>query len=73
MLSNRSRVKLWQLQSAVRRAAEDRRIAVRLLISSRYAATRSAQREFWLEFALINEEYRAAMRSLAEFCQKLSK
>ncbi len=70
VLSSRARTRLWSLQAAARRAADDRRVAVRLLLASRYAATRSAQREFWFEFALIHEEYRAAMRALAEFCAK---
>jgi hypothetical protein len=70
VLSNRARAKLWVLQVATNRVAEERRVAVRMLLASRRAATHSAQREYWLEFAVIHEEYRAAMRALAEFCEK---
>ncbi len=72
LLSKRAQMRLWSLQSAARKAADHRRVAVRLLLASRFAATRSAQREYWFEFALVHEEYRAAIRALGEFCQKHS-
>jgi hypothetical protein len=31
-----------------------------------------AQREFWLEFSWIDQEYRAAVRKLAQFCLRYS-
>lgn len=72
VLSGRARADLWILQSAARQAAAERSVAVRVLLASRGAATRSAQREFWLEFAWIDQEYHAAVRALAQFCTRHS-
>ncbi len=37
-------------------------------MASRNTPPPSAQREFWLEFAWIDQEYRVAVRRLAQFC-----
>jgi hypothetical protein len=39
-----------------------------MFITSRNTTTVVAQREFWLEFSWIDQEYRAAVRKLAQFC-----
>ena len=56
------------LQESVRRLAQDRNFALRLFAASRNAANHSAQEEFWLEFSWVDQEYRAAVRRLAQFC-----
>jgi len=43
-------------------------MAFRILTASRLGAIASAQREFWLEFAWLDQEYRYAVRRLALFC-----
>ena len=68
ILSRRAFEELGALQSSVRRLAEDRNIALRVFLASRSAATREAQREFWLEFSWLDQEYRIAVRRLAHFC-----
>jgi hypothetical protein len=45
-----------------------RGVALRMLVTSRRAATVVAQREFWLEFSWLDQEYRVAVRRLAQFC-----
>jgi hypothetical protein len=59
---------LGRLQVTVRALGIGRRAALRLFATSRYAATTIAQREFWLEFASADQEYRVAVRRLAQFC-----
>ncbi len=61
---------LSELQSALRQLASDRNAALRMFAAARGAATPDAQREFWLEFAWIDQEYRAAVNQLAKFCAK---
>ena len=68
ILSRRTLYELGALQGAVRKLATDRNIALRLFIASRNAATRPAQQEFWLEFSWVDQEYRVAVRRLAQFC-----
>ena len=72
LLSRRALHELGVLQIAVRKLSHDRSVALRLFTASRGAATRSAQREFWLEYAWIDQEYRAAVRRLALFCTRHS-
>jgi hypothetical protein len=67
-LSRRALEELGILQAALRKPAEDRNLALRLFAASRNAATRAAQQEFWLEFSWLDQEYRAAVRHLAQFC-----
>lgn len=72
-LSRRARARLGLLQSSVCKLAVQRNEALRLFIASRHATTPAAQREFWLEFSWVDQEYRAAVHQLAEFCrQRLS-
>jgi hypothetical protein len=59
---------LSALQAAVRTLAVERNLALRMFTASRNAATALAQREFWLEFAWLDQEYRMAVRRLAQFC-----
>jgi hypothetical protein len=59
---------LGQLQMTVRRLSADRNTALRIFTTSRFVAIASAQREFWLEFSWLDQEYRVAVRRLAQFC-----
>jgi ABC-type nitrate/sulfonate/bicarbonate transport system substrate-binding protein len=69
-LSRRAQGELSALQASVRRQGAQRSAALRLLLVSRHATTVLAQREFWLEFLSVDQEYRAAIRRLAQFCQQ---
>ncbi len=62
--------RLRELQEALRVLAEDRNAALRMFAVSRDAATPDAQQEFWLEFAWADQEYRAAVNKLAQFCRE---
>lgn len=67
-LSRRALEELGGLQSSVHELGVQRNAALRLFVASRFAATVLAQRDFWLEFAWADQEYRVAVRRLAEFC-----
>ena len=67
-LSRRALEELGSLQTSVHELGAHRNAALRLLLASRHAATVLAQRDFWLEFAWADQEYRVAVRRLAEFC-----
>ena len=69
LLSRRALDELGTLQAFVRNLAVDRNAALRNFMASRNATTVVAQREFWLEFSWADQEYRAAVRKLAQFCQ----
>lgn len=69
-LSRRARGRLGLLQTTVCKLAAQRNEALRLFIASRHATTPAAQREFWLEFSWVDQEYRAAVHQLAEFCRQ---
>jgi hypothetical protein len=69
LLSRRALDELGTLQATVRELAADRNAALRIFVASRTTTTSMAQREFWLEFSWIDQEYRAAVRKLAQFCQ----
>jgi len=69
ILSRRALEELGTLQNAVYHLCGERTAALRRFIASRYAATALAQREFWLEFAWADQEYRVAVQRLAEFCR----
>lgn len=58
------------MQASVCKLAAERNEALRLFIASRHATTLAAQREFWLEFSWVDQEYRAAVHQLAEFCRQ---
>jgi hypothetical protein len=69
LLSRRALDELGTLQATVRELAADRNAALRIFMASRNTTTPMAQREFWLEFSWVDQEYRAAVRKLAQFCQ----
>lgn len=66
--SRRMLAELGALQNAMRSLASARNSAMRIFSASRSAAVPSAQYEFWLEFAWLDQEYRVAVRRLAQFC-----
>jgi hypothetical protein len=66
--SRRMLAQLAGLQANMLELAKHRNTALRLLAASRHAATVDAQREFWLEFSLLDQEYRTAVHRLARFC-----
>ena len=70
VLSRRAQEELNSLQSRLHAARAQRAEALRMLISSRSAATKTAQMEFWLEFACADQEYRVVLRRLAHFCHE---
>jgi hypothetical protein len=61
-------MELGALQESVHELYVHRNEALRMVFASRHAATFVAQREFWLEFAWVDQEYRLAVRRLAKFC-----
>jgi hypothetical protein len=68
ILSRQALEELNALQTSVRALGGQRNTALRMFVASRRATTAIAQREFWLEFAWLDQEYRAAVRRLAQFC-----
>lgn len=70
LLSRRALQELGALQEAMQELANHRSAALRMFITSRNTTTLVAQREFWLEFAWIDQEYRVAVRRLAQFCMR---
>lgn len=72
ILSRRAFGELGALEAHVQELGSHRREALRLFLASRNATTEVAQREFWLEFSWIDQEYRVAVRRLAEFCDEHS-
>ena len=68
ILSRRAREELGALQSKVQHLCVERNTALRMFVASRQAATTFAQREFWFEFVCADQEYRVAVRRLAQFC-----
>ena len=68
LLSRRALEELGALQDAMQELAVHRNAALRMFVTSRNTTTPVAQREFWLEFSWIDQEYRAAVRKLAQFC-----
>ncbi len=69
LLSRRALEELATLQGLVRNLAVHRNAALRMFVASRNSTTKVAQHEFWLEFSWIDQEYRAAVRKLAQFCR----
>jgi len=67
-LSRRALEELGVLQASVHELGVHRNTALRMFMASRHAATALAQRDFWLEFAWADQEYRIAVRRLAQFC-----
>jgi hypothetical protein len=68
LLSRRALEELSELQGNLRKLSTDRNAALRIFTASRFVAIASAQREFWLEFAWLDQEYRVAVCRLARFC-----
>jgi hypothetical protein len=68
LLSRRALDQLGTLQATVQELAAHRNTALRMFIASRNTTTAVAQREFWLEFSWVDQEYRIAVRKLAQFC-----
>jgi hypothetical protein len=68
LLSRRALDQLGTLQASVQELAAHRNAALRMFIASRNSTIPVAQREFWLEFAWLDQEYRIAVRRLAQFC-----
>ena len=68
LLSRRALDQLGTLQASVQDLAAHRNTALRMFLTSRNTTTAMAQREFWLEFAWVDQEYRIAVRKLAQFC-----
>ena len=66
--SHRLQAKLNSLQTSVSRLALRRNGALRLLTVSRHTVTIEAQRQFWLEYSLLDQKYRTAVHGLANFC-----
>jgi hypothetical protein len=67
-LSRRALEELGALEASVHELGALRNAALRIFVASRHAATVIAQREFWLEFSWADQEYRVAVRRLAQFC-----
>jgi hypothetical protein len=70
LLSRRALAELSLLQASVREFAHDRNAALRVFRLSRHVAVPAAQQEYWLEFSWLDQEYRFAVRKLAEFCAR---
>lgn len=70
LLSRRMLAQLTALETGVVEAGVHRSAALRILLASRRAATAVAQREFWLEFFSLDQEYRVAVHRLAQFCMQ---
>ena len=58
------------MQASVQTLGGPRNAALRMFATSRRSTTTTAQREFWLEFSWLDQEYRNAVRRLAEFCRE---
>ena len=67
-LSRRALEELSALEASVHALSAPRTAALRMFVASRHSTTPIAQREFWLEFSWLDQEYRAAVRRLAQFC-----
>ena len=70
LLSRRALDRLGTLQASVQELGAHRNTALRMFLASRSTTTAMAQREFWLEFAWVDQEYRIAVRRLAQFCSE---
>lgn len=73
ILSRRASGELGALEASVQELGSHRSTALRMFLASRNATTAVAQHEFWLEFSWIDQEYRAAVRRLAQFCAEHSR
>ena len=69
ILSRRALEELAALQASVHALGAPRNAALRMFVASRHSTTSVAQHEFWLEFSWLDQEYRSAVRRLAQFCR----
>lgn len=69
LLSRRALEQLNSLQASVHSLGSTRNQALRIFVASRNVTTAIAQREYWLEFSWLDQEYREAVRRLAQFCR----
>jgi DNA-binding GntR family transcriptional regulator len=69
ILSIRFFTELDALESEAAEMAQEREAAMRRLLASQEAATRSAQASFWEDFLSSDQEYRAVIGRLARFCR----
>ena len=72
LLSTRARAELWKLQAALHKIADERNEVLKILLDSPGVITADAQRELWLEFSWIDQEYRFCVMQLVEFCERHS-
>ena len=70
LLSRRALEQLNSLQASVHSLGSTRNQALRIFVASRNVTTAIAQREYWLEFSWLDQEYREAVRRLAQFCRE---
>jgi len=66
--SRRALEELSALHEKVLALGSPRSVALRMVAASRRSTTLTAQRDFWLEFSWLDQEYREAVRRLARFC-----
>jgi hypothetical protein len=71
-LSIRVRKQLNRLEASLSEAARARNQALRVVKASRSATVSSASRDFWLEYAWHDQEYRWSVRQLQLFCADVS-
>ena len=71
-MPRRALQELSALQASVQTLGGHRNVALRLFAASRRSTIATAQQEFWLEFSWLDQEYRNAVRRLAEFCRQHS-
>ena len=70
ILTRRARIELSALQATVNALGARRDAALRMFVAGRHSITPLAQHEFWLEFSWLDQEYREAVRRLAQFCRE---
>jgi hypothetical protein len=68
LASQRAQEELSALQDKGQALGGPRNVALRMFDASRRSTTLLAQRDFWLEFSSLDQEYRDAVRRLARFC-----
>jgi hypothetical protein len=68
LASQGAQEELSALQDKVQALGGPRNVALRMFDASRRCTTLLAQRDFWLEFSSLDQEYRDAVRRLARFC-----
>jgi hypothetical protein len=69
VLSRGALEELGALQASVHELGAQRTGALSRFLTSRHVTTVVAQREFWLEFSWVDQQYRAAVRRVVEFCR----